>query len=72
MYDATAKTFIYLIQRKKQSRNFFKVKTLFFDRIAMHKFVWSKKFCWNSWNSFIGWTPNRMGFVYRDAVGAPT
>ena len=29
-------------KKKKQSRNFIKSKKLFFDRIAMHKFVWLK------------------------------
>ena len=39
MYFATAYTFISLNQRKKKSKNFFKSKKLFFERIAMHKFV---------------------------------
>ena len=32
-------SFVSLIQRKKKSRNFFKSKKIFFDHIAMHKFV---------------------------------
>ena len=40
MYYVTAQTFIRLIQReKKQSRNYFESKKLFFDRIATHKFL---------------------------------
>ena len=39
MYFATEQTFISLIQRKKQSRNFFKSKKLFLDRIAIFFFI---------------------------------
>ena len=48
MYLATAQTFISSIQRKKQLRNFFKSKKLFFSRIAIHKFIYFFKICFES------------------------
>ena len=38
LYYATAQTFISLIQRKKESENFFRSKKLLFDRLAIQKF----------------------------------
>ena len=56
IYYATAQTFISLIQRKrKQSRNFFKSKKIFFDRITMHKFVWFKEILFKSKILFSGY-----------------
>ena len=44
---ATTQTFISYIQRKKQLRNFFKLKKLFFNRIAIRKFALFKEtFFW--------------------------
>ena len=41
-------------KRKKQSRNFFKSKKLFFDRIAKHKFIWYKEICFELKKIFSG------------------
>ena len=43
MQYVTVQTFISLITRKKQSRNFLKSKKLSFDFIAMHKCFWPKE-----------------------------
>ena len=43
----------FLIQIKKQSRNFFTSKKFFFNPIAMHKFLWFKEiFFWIKENFF--------------------
>ena len=39
----TAQTIIFKFKENNQSRNLFNSKKLFFDRIAMHKFVWFKE-----------------------------
>ena len=47
---------------EKQSRNFFKSKNLFSDRIAMHKFVWFKEILFESWKIFL-WVTLLMYYV---------
>ena len=69
VYYATAQKFISLIQRKnKETKNFSNSKKLFFERIAMHQFVWFKEIVFESKKLFsgcasLGWKFKKINFI---------
>ena len=54
-----ANIYFFNSKKKKQSRDFFESKKLFFDRIAKHKFVWFKEISFEAKKLFFVGVPFR-------------